>query len=69
MIDPDKLPVAAVALGHKVARRIIARFLNALLADDEAMERGGREFVRVLPDEFAFKMRAALIAAMQEEKT
>lgn len=79
MIEADKLPAAAVdepfcgwVVDDETVRAVVAHFLDALLADDAAMDRawsafhanenatGGTSHPRV-------PMRAALEAAVQEE--
>lgn len=73
MIDPDRLPAHAVTgdiQRTESVRECVAAFLNALLADDEAMERGADQTVLAdLRPELARKaMRIALTAAVQEDQ-
>lgn len=69
MIDPNKLPAAMVEAQHRgdpSDRPALARALTALLADDEAMERGVHAYEAALTDDDYGDMRAALTAAVQE---
>lgn len=83
MIDPEKLPAAAVEEANdsrlvgdfdREPRAVIAAFLEALLADDEAMQRAANVLIatsRVTEgiegvDKRAPLMRAVLTAAVQE---
>lgn len=80
-IDPDKLLSSMVEAARRKAderahdrsaerptrREIIAAFLNALLADDEAMKRGANVFNPGLSDSRE-RMRRAIIAAVTKEQ-
>jgi hypothetical protein len=73
MIDPDKLPAAAVEAASPIpddaTKHRIAAFLDALLADDEAMELlYGRAAQPALNESAADAGRAALTAAVQEDR-
>jgi hypothetical protein len=71
MIDPDKLPDAAVDANdsHIDSRKGLAAAIEALLADDETMVKAAQEYHahNVASWKGASKaMRAALTAAFQE---
>lgn len=70
MIDPARLPEAAVDASFGVVgptRLALAAFLDALLADDEAMDRLYESFPSDIDSRADWRpcMRAALTAAVQ----
>lgn len=81
MIDSNKLPAAAVEVvcgsgrgsyeDERLFRIQAARFLNALLADDEVMRSLVERYQGVMigfNDPRVRRMRAALTAVVQEER-
>lgn len=79
MIDPDKLPDAAVDANdsHIDSRKGLAAAIEALLADDEVMMRARKALIADMTKPLDSMManvvlthgiRAALTAAVQEER-